>query len=561
MNNPIADYLYHRLPEVYRKEDKEEILKRFLELWAEGGYQGVYNETRDVMDLLDVDKCPSKFLPQLCAMYGYEYTLDIPELFVRRLLKYIVEMYKRKGTKSVVRFIARELTGFDSEIVENKDFSPEYEQITGWDKRFEHYRNFVLKLSAPYEDSQLFNREDIVIKIIKDFLPTNSQCLTITMYWFREDSELVKNSVEDIKELVKDYNSEIFTRKVLEVDDTQVLKKWIDYDTKNIQDFIYTNAERVIMLVESYNRTVVSGSNDSYDTFKSFISEGLYQIALEKFGDTFNREYVQDDYLERFDVYGKIDSFTNSFINGIPLVTNSLNKWFDTVKFNEEAINYSLSRITRTIETTRMTLLTESELKSENTMTEVETNPKLKEIVLENDPLRVVYQDVLSYGRYEGEDKNDRVNYSHNVESYKNTILTESEVDVSSAEEIEINPKYKVVDSESDKLSIVSEPILVNLLFNVVEANKNIASFTTSGDIYHLATDTFTNSYSIGGIISTVYDIMKMQVELESSSNSLTWLLDSNRLSNISPQLYTNGLICWDIVKINGQSDQIIYYL
>ena len=205
----IADYLYNRLPKVYQAEDKEQLLRRFIDTFAEAGFNPVLQETLSITDLLDVDKCPSKFLPQLCSMYGYEYTLEIPELFQRRLLKHIVEMYKRKGTKSVVKFIARELTGFESEIIENKDFDEEHIQLTHWDKRFEHYRNFILKLTAPYEDSNLFNKEEIVVKIVNDFLPTNSQVLVITAYWFREETEVVKKTVEDIFDLVKDYNVEV----------------------------------------------------------------------------------------------------------------------------------------------------------------------------------------------------------------------------------------------------------------------------------------------------------------------------------------------------------------
>lgn len=205
----IADYLYYKLPKVYQAEDKEQLLRRFIETFAEAGFNPLLQETLNITDLLDVDKCPSKFLPQLCRMYGYEYTLEIPELFQRRLLKHIVEMYKRKGTKSVVKFIARELTGFDSEIIENKDFTEEHIELTKWDIRFEHYRNFILKLTAPYEDSNLFNKEEIVIKIVNDFLPTNSQVFVITAYWFKEETEIVKKSVEEILDLVKDYNSDI----------------------------------------------------------------------------------------------------------------------------------------------------------------------------------------------------------------------------------------------------------------------------------------------------------------------------------------------------------------
>lgn len=203
----MTHYLYNKLPSIYRTTDNENLLRRFIEVFSEGGLTPLLNDANNIMDLLDVDKCPSQYLPLLCRVYGYEYSLEIPELFQRRLLKYIVDIYKRKGTKSAIKFIARELTGFDSEIIENKDFDEEQIRITKWDKRFEHYRNFILKLTAPYEDSQLYNKEDIVVKIVNQFLPTNSQVFVITAYWFREESEVTKDSIEHlIRDVVRDYN-------------------------------------------------------------------------------------------------------------------------------------------------------------------------------------------------------------------------------------------------------------------------------------------------------------------------------------------------------------------
>ena len=229
MRMSFADYLYNRLPQVYRTSDNEHILRRFIETFAEAGFDPLLQETMDIMNLLDVEKCPSEFLPLLCSLYGFEYTVEIPELFIRRLLKHIIELYKRKGTKSVVKFIARELTGFDSEIIENKDFDEELIDITKWDIKFEHYRNFVLKLNAPYEDSMLYNREEIVQKLLEDFLPTNSQVFVITVYWFKEDSEIVANSIENgIHEVVQEYNEEVAKLKNVLTDVKYSIKDSID---------------------------------------------------------------------------------------------------------------------------------------------------------------------------------------------------------------------------------------------------------------------------------------------------------------------------------------------
>ena len=322
INTSLADYLYNRLPKVYQAEDKEQLLRRFIETFAEGGFDPLLEDAMNITDLLDVDKCPSRFLPQLCAMYGYEYTLEIPELFQRRLLKHIVEMYKRKGTKSVVRFIARELTGFESEIIENKDFTEDHIELTGWDKRFEHYRNFILKLTAPYEDSNLFNKEEIVVKILDDFLPTNSQVLVITAYWFKEDSEVVKNSIDELFEVVNDYNLEVFYRKAKE-----------DCNNYNIKDFGYSYDYAIFGEEDSYLNYPIEGMTLTTnallkirDTIKFNIESYVFKHSTEEKDTKFKNIYNDGDYHKIVDFIATErnritdEVYTNTFNNAIEVL-------------------------------------------------------------------------------------------------------------------------------------------------------------------------------------------------------------------------------------------------
>lgn len=297
MLTSFADYLYNRLPSVYRTSDRQEILRRFVEIFAEGGFNPLMQESMAIMDLIDIDKCPSKFLPQLCRMYGYEYTKEIPELFQRRLLKYIVELYKRKGTKSSIKFIARELTGFESEIIENKDFSEEDIELTKWDKRFEHYRNFILKLTAPYEDSLLFNKEEIVVKIINDFLPTNSNMFVITSYWFQDSMNATDRTVEG-ETLTKVLDPHLDTSNVMQLSDyslSSALKSideytyhWTGEEDSYLNQFPYlpltTNTVLNVRDTVRYHTEYYSNFlryDTPVDSSKSIYSEGDYVRDLE----------------------------------------------------------------------------------------------------------------------------------------------------------------------------------------------------------------------------------------------------------------------------------------
>lgn len=211
----FAEYLYSRLPKVYRYHDKEGVLKAFIETFVEGGFNKVIDDNLKLFDLLDVDNCPKKYLPLLASSYGLTYTEEIPELFYRRLLKNITNLYQRKGTKSAIRFLARELTGFDTEIIENKDFSDVDIEASGWDIRFEHYRNFILKLKAPYETSLLDVKEEVIKVVINDFLPTNSNVLVVTSYWFQDDHNHTRYTIEKaILDTLKEYNE--YTKSVFD---------------------------------------------------------------------------------------------------------------------------------------------------------------------------------------------------------------------------------------------------------------------------------------------------------------------------------------------------------
>lgn len=309
----FALYLYNRLPKIYRTSDKDLILQKLIETFTEGGFNHVINDTSNIMDLIDVDKCPKKFLPLLSKTYGYEYSEELPELFQRRLLKNIVEMYKRKGTKSVVKFIARELSGFETEIIENKDFSENDIDITGWTKEFKNYRNFILKLKAPYETSMLQSKEDAVKLVLTDFLPTNSNVFIITSYWFEESDNFTNSRVAEgvVKETIKEYNEEVLS--VLKFLETNMTNKMKLNETSEEYFFINTPLAYQDIIPMALNDTSSSTLN------KAFITNNVYLLDLVKdFSSETVTLSITDSNKEEI-----IDQTTNNFaINSISELNN-----------------------------------------------------------------------------------------------------------------------------------------------------------------------------------------------------------------------------------------------
>lgn len=195
-NISFADYLYYkRLPEIYRREDAkvgiDYTLKRYLEALDEGGVQQVFGELLSLYDILDVENCPPEVLPLLSRMLGYNYIEEVDIETQRKIIANLIELYKRKGTASVISFITREFTKFDTQIVELqyrifKTWSPNPKGIPT-----ENYveprtmgNNFNYDTCCLYSDEGMYNYRGVVVvcdtdasqvellnRLLREFLP------------------------------------------------------------------------------------------------------------------------------------------------------------------------------------------------------------------------------------------------------------------------------------------------------------------------------------------------------------------------------------------------------
>lgn len=197
MNKTIdfAEHLYERLPEVYRREDSKKgidfTMRRYLEALDEGGTQQVFGELLSLYDILEVDKCPPEVLPLLSKMLGYNYIEEVEVETQRKIIANLIELYKRKGTKSVINFITREFTQFDTQVIQLqyrifKTWSPnpkgipksEYVEPRTLGKKLDYstchlfshegmynYRGVVVVCDAQATQVELLNR------LLREFLP------------------------------------------------------------------------------------------------------------------------------------------------------------------------------------------------------------------------------------------------------------------------------------------------------------------------------------------------------------------------------------------------------
>ncbi len=129
----FAEYLYNRLPAVYREEDAKigEPLHRYIQSLGIG-FDKAIEDINNFLYLVDPERCPDKFLPYLCRSFGLEYFEDIDPVYQRKFLMNIGEIIKRRGTYSCVRYLIRVLTGLDVDLLYERGYNEDKNEYGRW---------------------------------------------------------------------------------------------------------------------------------------------------------------------------------------------------------------------------------------------------------------------------------------------------------------------------------------------------------------------------------------------------------------------------------------------
>lgn len=159
------NYLYNRLPAVYREEDSKIGLPlyRYLQSLCEGGYSKVIDDNNNFLTLIDPEKCPDSFFPYLYASFGLKYYNNIDIKYHRKFLSNVGALLKRRGTKTVVRYIVATLTGYEVDLFYERVYNGEG-KCTG--------RILNINVHVQSVDEYLsFNSGDIIEGFLKSQLP------------------------------------------------------------------------------------------------------------------------------------------------------------------------------------------------------------------------------------------------------------------------------------------------------------------------------------------------------------------------------------------------------
>lgn len=177
-SNNFGDKLYRRFPRKYQEDDVEQnyALKRYLQALADGGFKYSIDDVNGLLDLIDYTTTPKEVLQYLFAQYGLEIFNGIPEEYLRYLLPNLGEAWLKKGSTSVIDFIASVITGTisTSEIVMDEDENPSIRVSVDMGD----------KLSTYFPDNEQFKR------LLEKFIPFYCDSTVVYTYSIEEHMNL-----------------------------------------------------------------------------------------------------------------------------------------------------------------------------------------------------------------------------------------------------------------------------------------------------------------------------------------------------------------------------------
>ena len=204
-NSTFGDRLYKSLPELYRAEDAEVnfALKRYLQALSEGGFAKVIEETNNILTLVDPERVDAKILPVLFKSYGLEIFNGVPEMYLRKLLPMVSNLFSLKGSITSVEYLTALISGVKSSIEVSSDF------------KVDHAVDVILEMDYGAEQSKELPDREQLLRIVREFVPFFCNVTIVYSYFFNEEARVY---IQDI------YHSDLVTY----ISGEQVIVKYAD---------------------------------------------------------------------------------------------------------------------------------------------------------------------------------------------------------------------------------------------------------------------------------------------------------------------------------------------
>lgn len=218
----LKDFLYERLPELYRREDAKISpspypLKRFLEVLTEGGFQQLLNYIEDFRRVQNIDECPKELLPLVAQQYGLEFPYDMDEASQRKFIKVLPTLYANKGTEEAFKYLAREIFGQGTNLNTQMAQKPEdmtqeeWEELGDWQK-------LLVYLEVDGETLKLDNKHLNFIKFCEIIRPVNTTVIPYLAVFYKDFYDRLNKSNDIVNtEYIEEKSEDEYTVTIQDV--------------------------------------------------------------------------------------------------------------------------------------------------------------------------------------------------------------------------------------------------------------------------------------------------------------------------------------------------------
>lgn len=275
-NKPkVSEQLYSKLPNIYRVEDSRVRgtyplpLKRFLQVLGTG-YDFMEDKIEGLVNLYDIDNCPSEFLAKIVETMGFKFPYALPENEQRRFVKVLPYLYKTKGTTNSFEYLAREIFGTKSST---KAYKQTYKE--GMTPR--EWRTIFVEITTDGEQLNLGRKEE----------------------YFRRFSELVRPVNTTLVVLLMIYYSDFYNLKERTAEDENTLKIWDSYKNENYRYNLFINGldSRIgghhLILSDDLDYSFLLNKSRLYNNQKIEMRDTIREIILP--------DLINQSYHEKFD--------------------------------------------------------------------------------------------------------------------------------------------------------------------------------------------------------------------------------------------------------------------
>lgn len=123
-NHNISERLYEYLPSIYRIEDKDFQLQRYLKI-SGMVFDYIMSASKNMSHFIDIDTCEPYQLKYIANLLDWDLDETLPIPSQRQSLKSAIDVYRNAGTKKGLDMLVKTNSGFPntSGVAEGRDFT------------------------------------------------------------------------------------------------------------------------------------------------------------------------------------------------------------------------------------------------------------------------------------------------------------------------------------------------------------------------------------------------------------------------------------------------------